>query len=155
MTPRTLFTWLARAEVVTWTLLLVGMVLKYGTRTTELGVSVFGMVHGVAFLGYLLAVVVVALDQRWSLRFTALAVAAGVPPYATVWCERFVERSGAVTDQWRLAPGGQLPRNSLERVLASGLARPVTASVLSVAGVAAVTAVLLLLGPPAPPGSAG
>ncbi|MGL5867002.1 MAG: DUF3817 domain-containing protein, partial [Dermatophilaceae bacterium] len=137
MTPRTLFTWLARAEVVTWTLLLMGMVLKYGTRTTDLGVSVFGMVHGVAFLGYLLAVVVVAIDQRWSLRLTALAIVAGVPPYATVWLERFVKRSGAVTDQWRLAPGGEMPRTPLERVLASGLARPITASALGVAGVAA------------------
>ncbi|MGL5850236.1 MAG: DUF3817 domain-containing protein [Phycicoccus sp.] len=155
MTPRTLFTWFARAEVVTWTLLLFGMVLKYGTRTTELGVSVFGMVHGVVFLGYVLAVVLVALDQRWSLRLTVLALAAGVPPYATVWIERRVERSGAVTDRWRLAPGGEEPRSPQERVLASGLARPVTASVVAVVGIAVVTAVLLLVGPPSPPGSAG
>ncbi|MGL5818974.1 MAG: DUF3817 domain-containing protein [Phycicoccus sp.] len=154
MTPRLLFTWFARAEVVTWTLLLSGMVLKYGTRTTELGVSVFGMVHGVVFLGYLLVVVVVAVDQRWRLRLLALAVAAGVPPYATLWIERRVERSGAVTDRWRLGPGGAEPRNPAERVLASGLARPVTASVVGVVGVAVVTAVLLLLGPPSPPGSA-
>ncbi|MGL4176799.1 MAG: DUF3817 domain-containing protein [Dermatophilaceae bacterium] len=155
MTPRALFTWFARAEVVTWTLLLLGMVLKYGTRTTELGVSVFGMVHGVVFLGYVLVVLVVALDQRWSVRLTALALAAGVPPYATLWVERRVERSEAVTDRWRLAPGGDQPRNLLERVLASGLARPVTASVVGVVGIAVVTAVLLLVGPPSPPGSAG
>ena len=50
MTPRRLFRALALAEVVTWTLLLLGMVLKYGTETTDLLVRIGGGLHGFAFL---------------------------------------------------------------------------------------------------------
>ena len=52
--PATLFRRVAVAEAVTWALLLTGMFLKYVTETTELGVRVFGMVHGVVFIAYCL-----------------------------------------------------------------------------------------------------
>ena len=57
---------MAIAEAITWALLLTGMFLKYVTETTELGVRVFGMAHGVVFIAYCLTTVVVAVDQRWS-----------------------------------------------------------------------------------------
>ena len=63
----TLFRRLAIAEAVTWALLLIGMFLKYVTGTTELGVRVFGMVHGVVFIAYCLTAVFVGVNQRWSL----------------------------------------------------------------------------------------
>ena len=66
ITPRRLFRTAALAEAVTWALLLTGMFLKYVTETTELGVRVFGMLHGVVFIGYCLTTVVVAVDRRWS-----------------------------------------------------------------------------------------
>ena len=84
MNPRTLFTWLARAEVVTWTLLLIGMALKYVTRTTELGVSVFGLVHGVVFLAFVLVTVVLWVDQRWPLREVVLVLACAIPPLSLI-----------------------------------------------------------------------
>ena len=65
LTPRRLFRALAIAEAITWALLLSGMFLKYVTETTELGVQVFGMVHGVVFIGYCLVTLLVAIDQRW------------------------------------------------------------------------------------------
>ncbi|MGB0102027.1 MAG: DUF3817 domain-containing protein, partial [Nocardioides sp.] len=46
MSPLHLFRRVAIAEAITWALLLTGMFLKYVTETTELGVQVFGMVHG-------------------------------------------------------------------------------------------------------------
>ena len=57
MSPRTVFRRVAIAEAVTWALLLTGMFLKYVTETTELGVRVFGMVHGVVFIAYCLTTV--------------------------------------------------------------------------------------------------
>lgn len=153
MTPRTLFPALARAEAVTWALLLLGMVLKYVTRTTELGVAVFGLVHGVVFLGYCLVTVLVWVDQRWSWRLGLLALAAALPPFATVWVERRVERAGALGSGWRLAPGGEAPGHLGEHVLARALARPVLAAVVGGALVLLVTAALLVVGPPVPPGS--
>ena len=52
MSPTRLFRTVAVAEAVTWTGLLVGMFLKYVTETTELGVRVFGMLHGVVFVAF-------------------------------------------------------------------------------------------------------
>ncbi|KRE60658.1 DUF3817 domain-containing protein [Nostocoides sp. Soil756] len=153
MTPRTLFPALARAEVVSWSLLLVGMFLKYVSQTTGLGVRVFGLVHGVVFLAYLLVTLVVWVDQRWPARVGLAALAAGIPPFATLWVERHVERTGRLASAWRLRPGGDEPGHALERLLARGLARPVTAAVLGGVLVLVATAVLLVVGPPG--GSAG
>src|SRR5690606_12939990 len=82
--PLRLFRAVAVTEAVTWALLLLGMVLKYGTGTTDLGVRVFGLVHGVAFIAYGVTTLVVAVDQRWSLRRTVAGLACAVPPFATV-----------------------------------------------------------------------
>ena len=65
MTPALLFRRVAVAEAITWALLLTGMFLKYVTGTTELGVRVFGMLHGVVFVAYGVVTLVVAVDQRW------------------------------------------------------------------------------------------
>jgi integral membrane protein len=150
MTPRTLFRRFAAAEMVTWALLLLGMVLKYVTRTTDLGVQVFGLVHGVVFLGYVLVAVAIWVDQRWSLRTAAMAIAAAVPPFLTVWAERRLERDGALADQWRLgsAPAAQ---NLPERIVRWGVLRPGYALVVGTAAVLGATAVLLWIGPPVPP----
>ena len=63
LTPTRLYRLVARAEAVTWALLLTGMFLKYVTETTELGVQGFGMVHGVVFIAYCLVTVIVAIDH--------------------------------------------------------------------------------------------
>ena len=152
MTPRTLFTWLARAEVVTWTLLLLGMALKYVTRTTELGVSVFGLVHGVMFLAYVLVTLVLWVDQRWRLREVALVLACGVPPFATLYAERRVERLELAPDRWRLRAGGDEAASVPERAVAAALARPVAAALVGALAVGTATLVLLLIGPPPVPG---
>jgi integral membrane protein len=153
MTPRTLFSWLARAEAVTWTLLLVGMALKYVTRTTELGVRVFGLAHGVVFLAFVLVAVLLWVDQRWSFRRLLAVLAAAVLPYATLWVERRLERGELAGERWRLAPGGDTPRTGAERVVAAGLAKPAGAVLVAMAVVGLATFALLVVGPPPVPGS--
>ena len=115
MTPDRLFRRLAVAEAITWALLLAGMFLKYVTETTELGVRVFGMAHGIAFVAYCVATVVVAVDQRWSFRRALAALACAVPPFATVPFDRYAERRGWLASSWRLAggapTGGREPRS--------------------------------------------
>ncbi|WP_406829304.1 DUF3817 domain-containing protein [Pedococcus sp. KACC 23699] len=149
MTPLVLFRRLAIAEATTWALLLTGMVLKYGTRTTELGVQVFGMVHGVVFIAYCLATVFVAVNQRWSARVTLLGLVSAVPPFMTVWFDRWAERRDLLEGGWRLASGGEAPRSVPEKVQAWMLARPVAAAAVALLAVAALTTVALLVGPPA------
>jgi integral membrane protein len=149
MSPQVLFRRVAVAEAVTWALLLVGMVLKYVTETTELGVRVFGMVHGVVFIAYVLAALFVAVNQRWSLRFTLLGLASAVPPFATVAFDLLAELRGALAGPWRLRPGSEEPRSVAERVQAWMLARPLAAVAVAVAAVAVLTAAALVAGPPA------
>ena len=149
MSPLKLFRRLAIAEAVTWALLLVGMFLKYVTETTELGVRVFGMVHGVVFIAYCLGGVFVAVNQRWRLGTTVLALASAVPPFMTVWFDRRAERRGQLDGPWRLAPGGDQPSSALERAQAWMLARPVAAAGAAVIAVGALTLLALLVGPPA------
>ena len=148
MSPRALYRPLAFAEVVTWALLLLGMFLKYVTETTELGVKVFGLMHGVVFIAFCLVTLVIAVDQRWSARTTLLGLASALPPVLTVWFERRAERAGHLSDSWRLADSGSEPAGPAERAVATLLARPATAALVGVAAVAVLTVAALVVGPP-------
>ena len=123
------------------------MFLKYVTETTELGVRVFGMVHGIVFVAYCVTTVLVAVDQRWSLRRTALGLAAAVPPFCTVWFDRYAESRGLLPTQWRLALGRAGRRRRAGRGL--GAAQPGRRCARRRwPRSAALTAVALVVGPP-------
>src|SRR4051812_43511672 len=148
MTPRSLYRRIALAEVVTWALLLVGMGLKYVTRTTELGVKVFGLAHGVVFIAFCLVTVLLWVNQRWTAREGLLGLLSAVPPFLTVWWERRLERRGRLDGDWRLGRGGDTPTTLPERVVAALMARPKVAFGVGIVAVLALTGVALLLGPP-------
>nr|WP_227464432.1 DUF3817 domain-containing protein [Nocardioides lijunqiniae] len=142
-----MFRTVALAEAVTWAGLLTGMFLKYVTETTELGVRVFGMLHGVVFIAYCLTTVVVAVDRRWSAARTAVGLLSAIPPFATVWFDRHVESRGALGSSWRLL--GEEPARTSERPVAWLLRNPLRGALAAVVAVAALTGVALLVGPPA------
>lgn len=146
MSPRHLFRTVAVAEAITWALLLTGMFLKYVTDTTELGVRVGGMLHGVVFVAYVVTTVVVAIDARWSLKRTALGLLAAVPPFVTIWFDVASERQGALPEQWRLTRSE--PAGTLDRIVARLVRKPVQGLAVGVVAVAALTGVALLVGPP-------
>lgn len=144
--PRRLYRAVATAEAITWALLLTGMFLKYVTRTTELGVQVFGMVHGVVFIAYCLTTVLLWLDQRWPLGRLVLGLAAAVPPFATIPFERYAERQGLLGESWRLR--AEQGSGLLERLASWLLRRPAQGALVGLVAVAGLTGVALLLGPP-------
>ncbi|NAZ81327.1 DUF3817 domain-containing protein [Kineococcus sp. R8] len=85
----------AVVEAVSWTALLVAMVLKYVVEAPhEGGVPVVGAVHGAAFSIYVLSALVAARRFRWSLGTTFLALVASVPPLGSIVFERWVTRTG-------------------------------------------------------------
>lgn len=147
MTPSTLFRRVAIAEAVTWGLLLTGMFLKYVTETTELGVQVFGMLHGVVFIAYCLTTVVVAVDQRWSVGHTLLGLVAAVPPFATVVFDRYAESRGALASSWRLTT--ESPTSTADHPVAWLLQHPVQGACAGVVAVGVLTGLALVVGPPA------
>ena len=102
MTPRTAataFRIVAVAEALSWVGLLIGMYVKYVPETTELGVKVFGPIHGGIFVAYVVVALVASRVLRWSPRTTLLALVCSVPPLATVWFERLATRNDKLPRQ--------------------------------------------------------
>ena len=121
-TPLNLFRTLAIAEAVSWTLLIGGLILR---------------------------AVLVALNQRWGLGPTALAVVSAVIPYATVPTEIWLHRTGRLRGAWRLdETADPRDRRPIDRLLRFFLRRPWALAGGLVAVVALVFVVLLIVGPP-------
>jgi integral membrane protein len=101
MTPLLLFRVVAVAEACSWVGLLVGMFFKWVLQTTEVGVQVFGPIHGALFMAYVAITLVVGLMGRWPLGRLALGLASSVPPLMTLWFDRRAERAGWLPTSWR------------------------------------------------------
>lgn len=99
-TPRIVpvFRVVANLEAFSWAGLLIGMLFKYVlTGQGGLGhdlVTLFGRLHGGLVIVYAGAAVATALRLRWKPVTAALALAATVPPFATVAFDVWAHRSG-------------------------------------------------------------
>ena len=148
MSPQRLFRSLAIAEAITWTLLITALLLR---ATAGLGQAVLvgGSIHGFVFLAYGATVLLVGVNQRWSIGLMALGVVTAVVPYATVPFELWLMRRGRLEGDWRReATEHPADGNVVSRLLRWGLGRPVLLTVLGVVGVAAGFTALLVVGPP-------
>jgi integral membrane protein len=96
-TVATVFRIVAVAEACSWVGLLAGMFVKWVLQTSELGVQIFGPIHGGIFMAYVIVSLVAVRVLRWHTRTTLLALAASVPPLATIWFERWADRSGRLS----------------------------------------------------------
>jgi integral membrane protein len=96
-TVATVFRIVAVAEACSWVGLLAGMFVKWVLQTSELGVQIFGPIHGGIFMAYVIVSLVAVRVLRWDTRTTLLALAASVPPLATIWFERWADRSGRLS----------------------------------------------------------
>ncbi|QCX26388.1 DUF3817 domain-containing protein [Nocardioides jishulii] len=146
MNPKTLYRLVARLEAATWALLIIGMVLKYVTHTTDVGVSIAGPIHGAAFLAYCVVTTFVAVDQKWGLGRWFLGVLTSVPPFVTLWFEWYAERRGLVADTWRL--GAETAGNPLEKLATFVIRKPFQGALAGVVVVAVLFALALAAGPP-------
>ncbi len=148
MTPRSLFRAAAVAELVTWTLLIAGMVVKYGLDAGDWGVRIGGGVHGFVFLAYLVVTTVVAVNQRWSFGALVLGWASAVVPYATVPFEVAVARRGMLEGPWRRDAEGHA--GFWDRLLFFVVRRRAVSIGIGIVAVALVFVALLTVGPPVP-----
>lgn len=147
-TPLALFRTLAIAEMISWTLLIGGLILR-AVFDLRIAVTVGGSIHGFVFLAYGATAVLVALNQRWRVGPAVVAIASAVVPYATLPVELWLQRSGRLAGPWRLAETDDpRDRRPLDRALRFFLRRPWALAVILVALVALVFAVLLIIGPP-------
>lgn len=88
------FTWVAMIEGLTWAGLLIGMYFKYIAGTTDIGVWLFGRLHGVAFLAYVVVAVLAARRLGWPWWAWLLAILAAIPPLVTIPLEIFFRKYG-------------------------------------------------------------
>jgi len=91
------FAWVAFIEALTWAGLLLGMWLKYGPVANDAVVWLFGRLHGVAFMVYVVVAVLAAVRLRWPWWAALLAVAAAVPPLVTLPLEWWFRRRGLLS----------------------------------------------------------
>ncbi len=96
-TPAGRFRVAAIAEAITWALLLIGMFFKYVVIKNPIGVQIFGPIHGVVFILYVLATLLAIRPLRWNFVVTLLALAASIPPFFTIIFEQWALRTGRLT----------------------------------------------------------
>ncbi len=105
------FRFVAVLEALTWLGLLIGMAFKYiPADGNEIGVKIFGPVHGAVFVLFIVVAVFTAVKLRWNAVTTILAVASSVPPFGTVVFEVWAARTGRLAEL--STPQSSLTKNS-------------------------------------------
>ncbi|MEV0357475.1 DUF3817 domain-containing protein [Nocardia sp. NPDC050697] len=89
------FRFFAVLEALSWLGLLVGMAFKYiPDPGNEIGVKIFGPIHGAIFVLFVLSALLAARELGWNLKTTALALISSIPPFCTVLFEIWAVRTG-------------------------------------------------------------
>jgi integral membrane protein len=107
----------ALTEALSWIGLLVGMYFKYlGSPRTEIGVHVFGMVHGLVFIAFVVTGLQAGLAFGWAARTWSLALLASILPLCSVIFLIGADRTGLLGDRGAAAavlePGGSAPETT-------------------------------------------
>ena len=89
---------LALAEAISWAGLLLGMFFKYVVVQNEIGVKVFGPIHGVIFVGFVLVTLMAKEPLKWDGRTLLLGLLSSIPPFGTVIFERWASKTGRLSE---------------------------------------------------------
>lgn len=111
------FRLIALAEAVSWAGLLVGMYFKYlGSPRTEIGVKVFGPIHGGVFIAFVAVAVLVGVARKWDIGTWILALLASVVPLGSVifvmWADRTARIEVGDGPALVAQPGGAAPETT-------------------------------------------
>ncbi len=89
------FRFFAVLEALSWLGLLVGMAFKYlPDPGNEVGVKIFGPVHGAIFVLFVLTSLLAARELNWNWKTLVLALLSSIPPFFTVIFEVWAVRTG-------------------------------------------------------------
>lgn len=146
-TPLNLFRALAVAEAISWTLLIIGLILR-ATADLAIATAIAGSIHGFVFLSYGATAILVSLNSRWPVAPTVLAVVSAVIPYATIPVERWLHRRGLLDGVWRTEESPSDDRRWYDGLLRWFLLRPWALILLILAAVIVLFTVLVIIGPP-------
>ncbi|GAB3701440.1 DUF3817 domain-containing protein [Corynebacterium nasicanis] len=151
LTPARFHRFAAALEMLTWALLITGMILKY-SGTTEAVVPVAGGIHGFGFLTFIAITALLWINNRWSFAQGVVGMAVSVVPFAAWPFTMWAERKGLLDGDWRFRPGtAEEPRTLPEKVLAQFTRHPARSVLILLALIAVVFTILLMMGPPYDP----
>ena len=148
VSPRRFYRIVSIAEAVTWTLLITGMVLKYGFHL-DIAVLIGGSIHGLVFVTYAGTALLVGVNQRWRPRLVVGAVLTAIVPYATIPFDRWLEKRDLLEGDWRTEATDD-PRDHtwIGRLLRWMLNHPTVLVAVFIVVVLAIVTILLIVGPP-------
>lgn len=102
------FRLIAFAEALSWAGLLIGMYFKYlGSPQTEIGVKIFGPIHGGVFMAFLVAALAVGFTLKWSLATWLLALLGSIVPLGSVIFLIWADRTGRMGSERVSVQAGQ------------------------------------------------
>jgi integral membrane protein len=82
----------AIAEALSWLGLLIGMFVKYVVVHDPIGVKIMGPIHGALFVAYIVCTLDAMAHLKKSPGVMLIGLVAAVPPFTTLWFERWVLR---------------------------------------------------------------
>ncbi|WP_199177985.1 DUF3817 domain-containing protein [Mycobacterium hubeiense] len=107
------FRLVALLEAVSWVGLLIGMYFKYlGTPRTEVGVKVFGPVHGGIFIAFVVAALFVGIAVKWAWGTWLLALLGSIVPLGSVIFLIWADRTGRMGPVELVQPGRSVPETT-------------------------------------------
>ncbi|WP_090051164.1 DUF3817 domain-containing protein [Lentzea fradiae] len=89
---------LALAEAISWAGLLLGMFFKYVVVQNEIGVKIFGPLHGFVFVAFILVTLMTKDPLKWDVRTLVLGLLSSIPPFGTVIFERWAAKTGRLDE---------------------------------------------------------
>lgn len=150
MTPRNLHRFAAGLEMITWTLLILGMILKY-TGVTDALVPIAGPVHGFGFLCFAAMTVLIWVNNRWPFGLGVLGLVVSVIPWAALPFTLWADRKGHLDGGWRYQGTDDKPANLPDWGLAQMVRHPVRTIIIVLVIIAIIFTLLLNMGQPYDP----
>lgn len=93
------FRLVALAEAVSWVGLLVGMYFKHLTEAgNEVGVKIFGPVHGAVFVAFVLVAMAAGFAYQWRLWTWLMALLGSIVPLGSVIFVIWADRTGKLDE---------------------------------------------------------
>lgn len=149
ITPKSSYGFFAVAEMVTWAGLITAMIARYGFGYDGALFFVAGLSHGIIFLGYSAAAVIVGMNQRWPVGLGIFAIATAIIPFATVPFDRFLHRRKLLEGSWRYeTTDDPWDNNPLDRLFRWFLRHPVIMTIAVSGLLGGMLVGLLLAGSP-------
>ncbi len=96
----------AIAEAVSWVGMLAALAIKYPLQGSPIWVSIWGWVHGVLWIAFVIACLAAAVRFRWSIWVALIGLATSTLPFLTVPFEWWMERSGRLGERGKAGSVG-------------------------------------------------